>query len=48
MLSPYESAKGSEKFPLDRPIPYDLIGEIVRFRVIENLGKAEGKRNRSE
>jgi uncharacterized protein YdhG (YjbR/CyaY superfamily) len=39
-LSGYESAKGSVQFPLDQPIPYDLIGEIVRFRVAENLAKA--------
>ena len=39
-LSPYESAKGSVQFPLDRPIPYDLITRIVKFRVQENQGKA--------
>jgi uncharacterized protein YdhG (YjbR/CyaY superfamily) len=39
-LSGYAGAKGSVQFPLDRPIPYDLIGEIVRFRVDENLAKA--------
>jgi uncharacterized protein YdhG (YjbR/CyaY superfamily) len=42
-LSVYESAKGSVKFPLDKPIPYDLIGKIVKFRVKENLGKANAK-----
>lgn len=39
-LSPYEGAKGSVQFPLDRPIPYDLITRIVKFRVLENRGKA--------
>lgn len=39
-LSGYEGAKGSVQFPLDQPIPYDLISEIVRFRVEENLAKA--------
>ncbi|HEU4463448.1 MAG TPA: DUF1801 domain-containing protein, partial [Gemmatimonadota bacterium] len=39
-LSPYESAKGSVQFPLDQPIPYDLITRIVKFRVLENRGKA--------
>ena len=42
-LSVYKGAKGSVQFPLDQPIPYDLIGEIVRFRVKENLARAETK-----
>lgn len=42
-LSAYESAKGSVKFPLDQPIPYDLISQIVAFRVQENLEKAASK-----
>ena len=44
-LSAYEGAKGSVKFPLNQPMPYDLIDEIVRFRVKENLEKAEKKKN---
>jgi uncharacterized protein YdhG (YjbR/CyaY superfamily) len=36
-LAPYRRAKGSVRFPLDKPIPYDLIEKIVRFRVKENL-----------
>ena len=40
-LSAYESAKGSVRFPLDAPIPYDLIARIVKFRVQENRGKAQ-------
>ena len=43
-LSAYESAKGSVQFPLDRPIPYDLISAIVKFRVQENLQRAEAKK----
>ncbi len=42
----YESAKGSVKFPLDQPVPYDLIREIVKFRVAENLQKAEAKKKK--
>ena len=42
-LSAYEAAKGSVKFPLDKPIPFDLIGKIVIFRVKENLERAEAK-----
>jgi len=42
-LSVYEGAKGSVKFPLDQPIPHELITKIVKFRVEENLKKAETK-----
>ena len=34
-LAGYKSAKGSVQFPLDQPIPYDLIARIVKFRVEE-------------
>lgn len=34
-LKPYKTAKGSIQFPLDRPIPYDLITRIVKYRVAE-------------
>jgi uncharacterized protein YdhG (YjbR/CyaY superfamily) len=40
-LSSYEHAKGSVKFPIDEPIPYDLITEIVKFRVKENAAKSK-------
>src|SRR5512137_1261088 len=42
-LSPYQTGKGSIRFPLDRPIPYDLIAKIVKFRVRENLEKAAAR-----
>ncbi|MHB0858350.1 MAG: iron chaperone [Anaerolineae bacterium] len=38
-LSAYKGTKGSLHFPLDQPIPYDLISRIVKIRVAENLGK---------
>lgn len=40
-LSAYKQGKGSIQFPLDQPMPYDLIRRIVRFRVAENLEKAK-------
>ncbi len=43
-LLAYQGPKGSLKFPLDQPIPYDLISAIVTFRVKENLEKEEAKR----
>lgn len=42
-LSAYEGAKGSVRFPIDKPIPLDLISRIVKFRVKENLAIAEAK-----
>lgn len=38
-LSPFELGKGSIKFPIDKPIPIELIKKIVEFRVKENLDK---------
>jgi uncharacterized protein YdhG (YjbR/CyaY superfamily) len=38
-LSAYKSGKGSIQFPLDKPMPLDLITKIVNFRVKENLEK---------
>lgn len=42
-LSGYEGAKGSVRFPLDKPIPFGLISRIVKFRVKENLERAAAK-----
>lgn len=38
-LSPYKQAKGTVQFPIDQPIPFDLVKKIVRYRVGENLAK---------
>ena len=35
-LSAYESGAGTLQFPYDKPIPYDLIAKIVKFRAAEN------------
>ena len=45
-LAVYEGAKGSVQFPLDKPIPYDLVSRMVKFRVQENLEKATAKRKK--
>lgn len=39
-ISAYKWSKGAVQFPLDQPMPYELISRIVRFRVAENLRKA--------
>lgn len=42
-LSAYEGGKGTVRFPLNKPIPFALIGKIVKFRVEENLERAEAR-----
>ena len=36
-------AQGTIKFPLDKPVPLDLIKEMVKFRVEENLKGKNGR-----
>jgi len=43
-LAAYRGTKGSLHFPLDKPIPYDLIRKIVRQRLAENLQKTGQER----
>ncbi|MCB0580985.1 MAG: DUF1801 domain-containing protein [Phaeodactylibacter sp.] len=38
-LSKYKQGKGSVQFPIDEPMPLDLISRIVAFRAQENLEK---------
>lgn len=42
-LSKYKQGKGSVQFPIDKKIPYFLIGRIVAFRVKENNAKKNSK-----
>jgi uncharacterized protein YdhG (YjbR/CyaY superfamily) len=42
-LSQYKVAKGSIQFPLDEPIPYDLVTKMVLFRVKETRGQKKAK-----
>jgi uncharacterized protein YdhG (YjbR/CyaY superfamily) len=43
-LSGYKQGKGSVQFPLNQPLPLDLIARIVEFRVEENKSLAEMKK----
>jgi uncharacterized protein YdhG (YjbR/CyaY superfamily) len=45
-LSVYEGAKGTVRFPLDKPVPFALISKIVKFRVKENLDRAAAKQKK--
>jgi uncharacterized protein YdhG (YjbR/CyaY superfamily) len=42
-LSVYKQGKGSVQFPLDKPMPLDLITRMVQFRVKKNAEKAVKK-----
>ena len=39
----YEGGKGTLQFPLDKPLPLDLVAKIVKFRVQDNLERKEKK-----
>jgi uncharacterized protein YdhG (YjbR/CyaY superfamily) len=43
-LARYAGPKGNLRFPLDEPIPYDLIRRIVALRVRQNTAKAAARR----
>lgn len=43
-LSIYKGGKGSVQFPIDQPMPLDLIARIVAFRVVQNEEKARMKK----
>lgn len=42
-FEPYKTSKGTVQFPLNRPIPLELIRKMVRYLVQKNLEKAENK-----
>ena len=42
-LAGYTFAKGSIQFPIDKPLPLDLVSRIVKFRVQENIKKIKRK-----
>ena len=43
-ISQYKRAKSTVRFPLDRPIPYDLITRMVKFRISESRLKSENRK----
>lgn len=47
-LSAYKTSKGAVQFPVDQPIPYDLVRRMVAFRVQENLERATAKKKKSK
>jgi uncharacterized protein YdhG (YjbR/CyaY superfamily) len=45
-LSAYEGGKGTVRFPLDEPVPFDLIRRIAKFRIAKNLERAKAKQKK--
>lgn len=42
-LAIYKTSKGAIQFPLDKPLQIELISQIVKFRVVENMSKKNPK-----
>lgn len=42
-LTAYNTSKGTIQFPIDKPLPLDLVTKITKFRVVQNLQKAKKK-----
>lgn len=40
-LTGYKTSRGTIQFPLDQPLPFDLIESIVQYRVAENLARSK-------
>ncbi len=47
-LSLYDGSKGAVRFPIDKPLPRDLITRIVQFRLAQNLEKAALKASKKK
>lgn len=47
-LSGYKCSKGTVQFPIGKPLPYDLVSRIVKYRVDENTKLAEEKKSREK
>ena len=47
-LSGYKLSKGTVQFPIDEPLPFDLILEIVQYRANQNLQKAQARKRKDK
>ena len=45
-LSKYKGSKGAVQFPIDQPVPLDLIRRMVEYRVQGNLANAASKKKK--
>jgi uncharacterized protein YdhG (YjbR/CyaY superfamily) len=46
-LAAYKGGKGTVQFPLDKPLPLDLIARMVKFRMKENAEKTAKSKPKS-
>jgi uncharacterized protein YdhG (YjbR/CyaY superfamily) len=42
----YRAAKSTARFPLDESVPYDLISQLVKYLVKENVAHAKAKQKK--
>lgn len=47
-LAAYKNSKGAVQFPINEPLPLDLVTKIVKYRVEENLKKAGSKASKKK
>ncbi|MEI6288797.1 MAG: DUF1801 domain-containing protein [Chloroflexota bacterium] len=47
-IAVYKNSKGAVQFPLDKPLPLELVTKITKFRVQENLERAEEKKGKKK
>jgi uncharacterized protein YdhG (YjbR/CyaY superfamily) len=47
-LAQYRTGKGTLKFSIDKPIPWDIIQQVIQFRVKENLSKIKNKKQKCD
>ena len=43
-MSAYKGSKGTIQFPLDQPLPFGLVTKMVKYRLQQNLEKANAKK----
>ena len=46
-LSPCRTGKGTLSFPIDKPIPWEIIERVLQFRIKENFNKMEKKKQKN-
>jgi len=47
-ISNYKHSKGAIQFPIDEPLPLDLVKKIVKFRIKMNLEKSKKSHNKHQ
>ncbi len=47
-LAAYKTSKGAIQFPMDKPMPFELITEIVQFRAAQNIEEANKKQTQKK